>query len=131
MIFQKTVKRNALGNGVMKLNLTPNLVLNKVCPVLSLIEHFQPIINVVMYIVIINFFVPHAFNLESQYFIFLYYKISWICGQQTWGDETSNEGCNSSPTSHDFIDKFYWHDFFTKFCHSNFPTFAKWFHKFL
>ncbi len=106
----------------MKLNLTPNLVLNKVCPVLSLIEHFQPIINVVMCIVIINVFMPHAFNLESQYFIFLYYKISWLCGQQTGGDETSNEGCNSSPTSDDFIDNSIDHDFFTKFCHSNFPN---------
>jgi hypothetical protein len=33
-------------------------------------------------------------------------KISWLCGQQAREDKTSNEGCNSRPTWHDFIDNF-------------------------
>ncbi len=39
---------------------------------------------------------------ETQYFITLFNKISWLCGQQPGGDEASNEGCNSGPTGHDF-----------------------------
>jgi hypothetical protein len=42
---------------------------------------------------------PRAFNLEYQYFIPLFSKISLLCGQQPGeDDETSNEGCNSGPT---------------------------------
>jgi hypothetical protein len=50
----------------------------------------------------INVIEPSAFNLEFQYFISLFNNISWFCRQQPRGDETSNEGCNSSLTRHDF-----------------------------
>jgi len=47
---------------------------------------------------------PGALNAESQYFIPLFNKFSWLCGQQPGEDEASNEGCNSGPTGHDFAD---------------------------
>jgi hypothetical protein len=48
---------------------------------------------------------PGAFNSESQYFIPLFNRISWLCVQHPTGDEASNGGCNSCPTGHDFQDK--------------------------
>jgi hypothetical protein len=84
--------------GGMKLSLAANVVLNWVCPVLSFPECFQPSTAPAMYIVAINVFAPRAFNPESQYFIPLFNKISWLCGQQPGGDEASNEGCNSGQT---------------------------------
>jgi hypothetical protein len=42
---------------------------------------------------------PGAFSPESQYFIPLFKKISWFCGQQPGKDEASNEGCNSGFTN--------------------------------
>jgi hypothetical protein len=52
----------------------------------------------------INVLKPGAFNPESQYFIPLFNKISWLCGQQPGVDEESNEECNSGGTGHDFTD---------------------------
>jgi hypothetical protein len=40
----------------------------------------------------INVLKPRAFNPESQYFIPLFNKISWLCGQQPGEDEASHEG---------------------------------------
>jgi hypothetical protein len=60
----------------MKLSLAANLVLNRVCPVLSFPERFQPITAPAMYAVAINGLAPHAFNPESQYFIPFFNKIS-------------------------------------------------------
>jgi len=37
--------------------------------------------------VAINVLEPRAFNAESQYFIPLFNKISWLCGQQSGGDQ--------------------------------------------
>jgi hypothetical protein len=69
-----------------------------------LLQRFQPI-AAAMCTVIINDLEPGAFNPESQYFIHLFNKISWLWGQQPGeGDEASNEGCNSDPTGHDFTD---------------------------
>jgi hypothetical protein len=56
--------------------------------------------------VAINALEPRALNSESQYFIPLFNKISWLCRQQPGGDEASNEGCNSGPTVRDFTDNF-------------------------
>ncbi len=56
--------------------------------------------------VAINVLEPRAFNAESQHFIPLFNKISWLCGQPPGGDEASNEGCNSGPIGHDFTDNF-------------------------
>jgi len=53
--------------------------------------------------VAINVLEPRAFNPESQYFIPLFNKISWLCGQQPGVDEASNEEWNSGPTGHDFM----------------------------
>jgi hypothetical protein len=51
----------------------------------------------------INVLEPGAFNFESQYFIPLFNKISWLSGQQQRGDEASTGGrCNSGPIGHDF-----------------------------
>jgi len=52
----------------------------------------------------INVLAPRALNPESQYFIHLFSKISLLCRQQPGGDEASNEGCNSGPREHDFMD---------------------------
>jgi hypothetical protein len=60
----------------MKLSLVANLVLNRVCPVLSFPERFEPIAAAAMCTVAINVLEPGAFNLESQYFIPLFTKIS-------------------------------------------------------
>jgi hypothetical protein len=38
-----------------------------------------------------------SFNLELQYFIPLFNKISLLCGHQPGGDEASNEGCKLTP----------------------------------
>ncbi len=54
----------------------------------------------------INVLEPPAFDAESQYFISLFDKISWLCQQQPQGDDTLNDGCKSSPTGHDFVDNF-------------------------
>jgi len=62
----------------MKLSLAANLVLNWVCPVLYFFERFQPI-AAAMCTVTINVLEPGAFNPESQYFIPLFNKISWLC----------------------------------------------------
>jgi hypothetical protein len=79
----------------MKLSLAPNLVLNWVCHVLSFPERFEPITAAAVCTVAINFLEPGAFNSESQYFIPLFNRISWLCGQHPRGDEASNAGCNS------------------------------------
>jgi hypothetical protein len=55
-----------------------------------------------MCIIAINVFEPDAFNVESQYFIPLFNRISWLCGQHPKGYETSNGRCNLDPTWHDF-----------------------------
>jgi hypothetical protein len=44
-----------------------------------------------MCVVVINVLKPSEFNVESQYFIPLFYRISWFCGQHPRGDETSNQ----------------------------------------
>jgi len=49
-----------------------------------------------MCIVAINVLEPHAFNLESQSFIPIFNKISWLCRQQPGGDETLNEGATQA-----------------------------------
>jgi len=54
--------------------------------------------------VAINVLEPGAFNSESQYFIPLLNRISWLCVQHPTGDEASNGGCNSDPIGHDFQD---------------------------
>jgi len=90
----------------MKFKLVTNLVLNWVCPILYFLERFQPIMIATMCIVVINVLEPSAFNVESLYFIWLFNRISWLCGQHPREDETSNGGCNSSPTRHDFQDNF-------------------------
>ncbi len=68
-------------------------------------ERLRPI-TAVMCTVAINVLEPCAFNPESQYFIPLFDKLSWLCGQQPGGDEASNEGYNSGPVGHDFRDNF-------------------------
>jgi hypothetical protein len=84
----------------MKLSLAPNLVLNwvRLAFFVSLNSFSQPITAAAICTVPINVLEPCAFNAESQYFIALFNKISWLCGQQPRGDEASNEGCNSNPT---------------------------------
>jgi hypothetical protein len=52
----------------MKLSLAANLMLNRVCPVLSFPEHFQPFIAA-MCTVAINVLEPDSSNPKSQYFI--------------------------------------------------------------
>jgi hypothetical protein len=55
--------------------------------------------------VALNVLEAGAFNAERQYFIPLFIKISRLCGQRPGGDEASNEGCNSGPTTgHEFMD---------------------------
>jgi hypothetical protein len=77
----------------MKLSLTANLVLNRVCLVLAFAERLRPITAAALCTVVINVLAPRAFNPESQYFIPWFNKISWLCGQQPGGDEASpNEG---------------------------------------
>jgi len=91
----------------MKFSLAANLMLNWVCRVLSFpsfLEGFQPITAIAMCTVVINVLKPGAFNAESQYFIPLFNKISWLCGQRPRGDEASNERGNSGPTGHNFTD---------------------------
>jgi hypothetical protein len=86
-------------------------VLNGVWPVPSFperlnawtLERFQPITAAATCTVSINVLEPGALNSESQYFIPLFNKISWLCRQQQRGDEASNGGgCNSGPIGHDF-----------------------------
>jgi len=88
----------------MKLNLSANLVLNRVCYVLYFPKCFQPITIVVMGIVAINVLEPSAFNVEFLYFVPLFNRISWLCGQRPRRDETSNGGWNYGPIWHDFQD---------------------------
>jgi hypothetical protein len=76
----------------MKLGLAANLVLNWVCPVLSFPERFQPIAVVTMCTVATNVLEPGAFNPESQYFIPLFNKISWLCRQQPGGMKHQRRG---------------------------------------
>jgi hypothetical protein len=71
----------------MKLSLTPNWV----HPVFFFPERLQPITIAAMCIVAINVLEPHAFDLESQYFILLFDKFSWLHGQQLGEYETWNE----------------------------------------
>jgi len=72
------------------------------CPFVP--ERLHPITAAAMCPIAINVLEPCAFHPESQCFIPLINKISWLCGQQPGGDEASNEGCNSGPTGHDFLD---------------------------
>jgi len=65
----------------MKLSLAANLVLNWVCPVLAFPECLQPISAATLCAVAVNVLAPRAFNAESQYFIPLFNKISWLWGQ--------------------------------------------------
>jgi hypothetical protein len=53
----------------MKLSLTANLVLNRVCLVLAFAERLRPITAAALCTVVINVLAPRAFNPESQYFI--------------------------------------------------------------
>jgi len=57
-----------------------------------------------MWTVAINILEPGAFNSESQYFIPLFNRISWLFVQHPTGNEASNGGCNSGPIGHDFQD---------------------------
>jgi hypothetical protein len=67
-------------------------VLNWVHPVFFFPERLQPITIAAMCIVAINVLESHAFDLESQYFIWLFDKISWLHGE----DETSNESATQA-----------------------------------
>jgi hypothetical protein len=60
----------------MKLSLAANLVLHCVGAVLCFPERFEPITAAAMRTVATNVLEPGAFNLESQYFILLFNKIS-------------------------------------------------------
>jgi hypothetical protein len=97
----------------MKLSLAANSMLNWVCSVLSFPERFQPITTAAMCTVAMNVLEPGAFNAESQYFIPLFNKISWLCGHHPRGYEASNVACNSAPTGHDFPDNSNIYFFFT------------------
>ncbi len=100
--ISKNRKKKYTGlQGGMKLSLAANLVLNWVCPVLSFPERLQPITAATMCTVTITL---HAFNPESQYFILLFNKISWLCRKQPGGNEAPSEGSNSGPRGHDFLD---------------------------
>jgi hypothetical protein len=61
------------------------------------LERLQPITAAAMCTVAINVPKHGAFNPKSQYFIPLFHTISWLCGQQPGGDETSNEGVQLRP----------------------------------
>jgi len=76
----------------MKLSWAANLVLKWVCPVLSFPERFQPITAAAMCTVALKVLEPGTFNAESQYFIPLFNRISWLCRQHLRGYETSNGG---------------------------------------
>ncbi len=71
---------------------------------LSFPKRLQPITAPALCTVAINVLAPPALNPESQYFIPLFNKISLLCGQQSGGDEASNEGCNTGPRRHGFTD---------------------------
>jgi hypothetical protein len=103
--FKKKKKNIGLQRG-MKLNLVTILVLNWVCPILSFPKCFQSITNANTCTLAINVFELGPFNPKFQYFTPLFNKISWFCRQQPRKDEASNEGCNSHPIGHDFIDNF-------------------------
>jgi hypothetical protein len=90
----------------MKFNLVTILVLNWVCPILSFPKCLQPITISNTRTLAINVFKLGPFNPKSQYFTPLFNKISWFCRQHLKKDEASNEGCNSHPIRHDFIDNF-------------------------
>jgi hypothetical protein len=90
----------------MKFNLVTILVLNWICSILSFPKCFQPITITNMCILAIDVFELGPFSPKFQYFTPLFNKISWFCRQQPRKDETSNEGCNSHPIGHDFIDNF-------------------------
>jgi hypothetical protein len=75
-------------------------------PIFPFPRCLQPISVTVICIVAINVLELHVFNLESQSFIPLFNKISWLCGWHLGGDEASNEGCNSSQVGHDFTYNF-------------------------
>jgi hypothetical protein len=68
-------------------------VLNWVRHVLFFLNAFNQSL-LLLCTVAINVFEPPPFDPESQYFIPLSDKISWLCGQQPQGDDISNEGCN-------------------------------------
>jgi len=106
----------------MKLNLAANLVLNWVCPVLSFRERFQLITAAAMCAVAINVLERSAFNAESQYFIPLFNRISWLSAEHPTGNEASNGGCNSGPTGHDFQDNFNIYFLFFTIRTGPFPT---------
>jgi hypothetical protein len=102
--FKKQGKKRYTGLQLgMELSLAANLVLNWVCPVIYFPERLQTI-TAAMCHVFINVLEPSPFDPESQYFIPLFNKISWLCRQQPGRDEASNEGCNSGPAGHDFTD---------------------------
>ncbi len=86
----------------MKLSLAATLMLlNWVCPVLS----FSWTLSTNHYCLV------HFVLSFSTYFMPLFNKISWLCGQQPAGgdEEASNGGWNSGPTGHDFPDLLFKH----------------------
>jgi hypothetical protein len=106
MRFQKTQKKNIGLQWNMKFNLVTFLVLNWVCPIFYFPECFQPTTIANTCTLAINVFELGPFNPKAQYFTPLFNKISWFCEQQPRKDEASNEGCNSHPIGHDFINNF-------------------------
>jgi len=65
------------------------------CPCFT--ERIQPITAAAaMFAVAVNVLKPRACNPESQYFIPLFNKISWLCAQEPGADEASNEGCTQA-----------------------------------
>ncbi len=84
----------------------PNLGLHWVCPVLSF-PSWTSSTNHCCYVYCSRKCSnPPTFNAESQYFISLFNKISWLCGQQPGGDGASNARCKTGTTAHDYTDYF-------------------------
>ncbi len=84
----------------------PNLGLHWVCPVLSF-PSWTPSTNHCCYVYCSRKCSnPPTFNAESQYFISLFNKSSWLCGQQPGGDAASNARCKTGTTGHDYTDYF-------------------------
>ncbi len=77
-------------------NLAANLLLNWICPFLVFLERLQLITAAAFCIIAINALAPRAFNPESQYFIPLFNKISWRCGQQPEGMKHQMRGATQA-----------------------------------
>jgi hypothetical protein len=101
-ISKNIEKKSTLGlNGAqegLKLRLGPHLLLIWVRPVgFFFPERLQPITAAAMCTISINALQPFAFNPESEHFIPLFNKISWLWGQQSRGDEASKWGVELRP----------------------------------